>query len=231
MNKVELAARFPVIKLGASCFANLSEERLKDLEAHKRQITFQKGDIISKQGTFAPSVMFVLDGFIKEYIEGNGGKNTNLRLVGKGDFVALSGLFNNKVSNYSVMALSQVTLCLFDREYLLQVIQENPDMSFQLIHRYSELENSFFSMLHSHLYKQMHGKMARTLLYLNSFNTADCNVFEFMNRKDIAEFASVSTENAIRVLKSFETDGLIEIRDKDIHILNENALENIFQRG
>ena len=72
--------------------------------------------------------MFVLDGFIKEYIEGNGGKNTNLRLVGsKGDFfVALSGLFNNKVSNYSVMALSQVTLCLFDREYLLQVIQENP---------------------------------------------------------------------------------------------------------
>ena len=52
-----------------------------------------------------------------------------------------------------------------------------------------------------------------------------------MNRKDIAEFASVSTENAIRVLKSFETDGLIEIRDKEIHILNENALENIFQRG
>nr|WP_320059877.1 Crp/Fnr family transcriptional regulator [uncultured Bacteroides sp.] len=231
MNKTELSLRFPVIKLGATCFANLSDEKLRELEAHKRQITFQKGDIINKQGSFAPSVMFILHGFVKEFIEGISGRNTNLRIVGQGDFIALSGLFNNKVSNYSAMALGPVTLCLFDREYLLQLIQENPSVSFQLIHRYSELENSFFSLLHTHLYKQMHGKMARALLYLDSFRTDESNVFEFMSRKDIAEFASISTENAIRVLKSFESDNLIEVKDREIHILNPQALEVIYQKG
>ncbi|WP_321333579.1 Crp/Fnr family transcriptional regulator [uncultured Bacteroides sp.] len=231
MNKVELSLRFPVINLGATCFANLSDEKLCELEAHKRQITFQKGDIISKQGTFAPSVMFVLDGFVKEFIEGTAGKNTNLRIVGKGDFIALSGLFNNRVSNYSAMALSSVTLCLFDKEYLLKLIQENSDINFRLIHRYSELENSFFSLLHSHLYKQMNGKMARALLYLSSFNRDGINIFQYMSRRDIAEFASISTENAIRVLKIFESDGLIEIKEKKISLLNREALEMIFEKG
>ncbi len=229
---MDLSLRFPVIKLGATCFANLSDDKLRELEAHKRQITFQKGDIINKQGVFAPSVMFVLDGFAKEFIEGSRGKNTNLRIVSSGDFIALSGLFNaDKACNYSTMALSTVTLCLFEREYLLQVIQENPDMSFQLIRRYSDLENSLFSLLHSHLYKQMHGKMARALLYLDSFRTDTSNVFELMSRKDIAEFASVSTENAIRVLKSFEADNLIEMKDKEIRILNPKGLELIYQKG
>ena len=50
MNKVELAADF---RYQAEQVVLIFRERLKDLEAHKRQITFQKGDIISKQGTFA----------------------------------------------------------------------------------------------------------------------------------------------------------------------------------
>ena len=95
-------------------------------------------------------------------------------------------------------------------------------MSFQLIHRYSELENSFFSMLHSHLYKQMHGKMARTLLYLNSFNT-DCNVLNLWIEKTLPVCIRKHGER-YSGLKSFETDGLIEIRDKEIHILNETPL-------
>lgn len=231
MSTEELISKFPVIQLGASCFSKLSEEKLNELQEHKRQLTFQKGDIISKQGSFAPSVMFVLDGIVKEYIEGNASRNTNLRLVGQGEFIALSGLFNNKVSNYSVVALTDVTLCLFERDYLLSVIQENPEMSFQLIHRYSELENSFFDLLHSHLYKQMHGKVARALLYLHTFNTEHFNVFNYMSRKDLAEFAAVNTENAIRVLKNFEAEGLVRIHGKEIHVLNIEALERIYQKG
>ncbi len=231
MNAHELLTNFPVIQLGATCFSHLPEEQLKELEAHKKPLTFRQGDIISKQGNFAPSVMFVLRGYVKEYIESPSGRNTNLRLVGQGEFIALSGLFNSQPSNYSMMALTDVNLCLFERDYLLQVIKENPSMSFQLVQRYSELENSFFTLLNSHLSKQMHGKVARALLYLDTFNTEHLNIFDYMSRKDLAEFASVSTENAIRVLKSFESEGLVTIKGKEIHLLQREALERICDKG
>ncbi len=38
-------------------------------------------------------------------------------------------------------------------------------------------------------------------------------------------------ESAVKLLKNFEKDGLIELNDKDIKVLNHNALLEISKRG
>ncbi|MCL4484276.1 MAG: helix-turn-helix domain-containing protein [Bacteroidetes bacterium] len=44
-------------------------------------------------------------------------------------------------------------------------------------------------------------------------------------------FAGVSTESAVRLLKNFEKEGLIELNEKDIRIIQPENLSEISKRG
>ncbi|MGL5729895.1 MAG: Crp/Fnr family transcriptional regulator, partial [Bacteroidales bacterium] len=116
---------FPVINKGAKCFSTLSAEELNELIKHKTQVNYCKGDMLFKQGAFSSGIMFVLDGFVKEFIEGPNSKRTSLRIVGAGDFLALSTLFSSDKMPYSISAVTDVTICLFDKDFILNLIKTN----------------------------------------------------------------------------------------------------------
>jgi len=77
----------------------------------------------------------------------------------------------------------------------------------------------------------MNGRIADTLLYINSLKDENAEIFQLLSRKDIAEFSGISTESTVKLLKSFEKDGLIILNEKDISILNTNALLEISKKG
>ncbi len=79
--------------------------------------------------------------------------------------------------------------------------------------------------------KQMNGRMADALLYLDAVQHEGQAVFVNLSRKDISDFAGVSTESAIKLLKNFEKDGLISLEEKDIVLLQHQALEEISRKG
>jgi hypothetical protein len=49
--------------------------------------------------------------------------------------------------------------------------------------------------------------------------------------KRVYKRAGISTESAVKLLKSFEKDGLIKLNDKDIQVLNTPSLMEISKRG
>jgi CRP/FNR family transcriptional regulator len=69
------------------------------------------------------------------------------------------------------------------------------------------------------------------LLYLNEIKNDFPEIFQLLSRKDIADFAGISTESAVKLLKTFEKDDLIALHEKDISIRKEQALMDIFKRG
>jgi CRP/FNR family transcriptional regulator len=77
----------------------------------------------------------------------------------------------------------------------------------------------------------MHGRLASSLLYLNSLKSALPNIFQLMSRKDLADFAGISTESTVKLLKSFEKEGLAELQDKDIILPDLEKLKEIQKRG
>jgi CRP/FNR family transcriptional regulator len=81
------------------------------------------------------------------------------------------------------------------------------------------------------MYKQMNGRIAETLLYIDSLKIENHDIFQLLSRKDIADFAGISTESAVKLLKSFEKDGLIELHEKDIVLVNHNELLEISKKG
>ena len=88
-------------------------------------------------------------------------------------------------------------------------------------------EARFYEIIKNISYKQMRGKLASAIIYLSSPEFASENVFTLLTRQDLAEFASVSTESTIKLLKEFEQENIIELKAKDIIILNHKNLLDI----
>lgn len=220
-----------ICDIQAPCFQLLSQEEIELVKASKTQVLFRKGDNLTKQGAFASYVLFIINGIARQYIEGDGVKSFNLRIVRPGEFVGLSSVFSKNTYNYSSVALTDCRAFLVEKQTIANVVQQNGMFGYNLIKRYCEQNSNLFETLHTTLYKQMNGRMAETLLYIESLKSEFPEIFQLLSRKDIADFAGTSTESAVKILKSLEKDGIIELKEKDIVILNQLILAEISKKG
>lgn len=220
-----------ICDIQAPCFQMLSAEEIELVRASKTQVLFRKGDNLTKQGAFASYILFVVSGLAKQYIEGDSTKNYNLRIIKPGEFVGLSAVFTKNTFHYSSIALTDCQVFLVEKDAIAMVVKQNGMFGFNIIKRYCEQNADLFDTVRSILYKQMNGRMADTLLYINGLKTENTEIFQLLSRKDMADFAGISTESAVKLLKSFEKDGLIILKEKDIEILNIEALVELGKRG
>jgi len=220
-----------ICDIQAPCFQMLSAEEAELVRASKTQVLFRKGDNLTKQGAFASYALFVINGLAKQYIEGEGGKSFNLRIIKPGEFVGLSAVFTKNTFNYSSVALTDCQVFLVEKETIASLIKQNGQFGFNMIKRYCEQNANLFDTLKTVLYKQMNGRMASTLLYINALKNENPEIFQLLSRRDLADFSGISTESAVKLLKSFEKDGLIDLQEKDIFLLNYNELEEISKKG
>jgi len=220
-----------ICDIQAPCFQMLSPEEAELVRASKTQVLFRKGDNLTKQGAFASYALFVINGLAKQYIEGDSSKNFNLRIIKPGEFVGLSAIFTKNTFNYSSVALTDCQVFLVEKDAITSVIKQNGLFGFNMIKRYCEQNANLFDTLRTVMYKQMNGRLADTLLYVDGLKSENPDVFQLLSRKDIADFAGISTESAVKLLKSFEKDGLIELNEKDIVLLNHKELGEISKKG
>lgn len=220
-----------ICDIQAPCFQMLSPDEVQLVRASKTQVLFRKGDSLTKQGAFASYILFVINGLARQYIEGEGSKDFNLRIIQPGEFVGLSAVFNKNTFYYSTVAITDCQVFLVEKDAVSKVIKQNGEFAFSIIKRYSELSSSLFESLHKVVYKQMNGRLAETLLYIYNLKQANPAIFQMLSRKDLADFAGISTESTVKLLKTFEKDGLIELNEKDVSILNPGALQEISRRG
>ncbi len=102
---------------------------------------------------------------------------------------------------------------------------------FNIIKRYFEQNTNLINTVRNLMYKQMNGRMADSLLYIDSLKNEKAEIFQLLSRKNLADFAGISTESAVKMLKTFEKDGLIKLQEKDIRIIKHNALLEISRKG
>lgn len=220
-----------ICDIQAPCFQTLSPEEAELVRNSKTQILFRKGDNLTKQGAFTSYTLFLIKGLAKQYIEGDGNKSFNLRIIKPGEFVGLSAIFQNNTFNYSSVALTDCQVFLVEKDAINHVCEQNGVFTTQIVRRYIQQNTNLYEKLSTLLYKQMNGRMADTLLYIDSLKNENPEIFQLLSRKDIADFAATSTESTVKLLKNFEKDGLIELHEKDIVVVNHKELIEISKKG
>lgn len=220
-----------ICDIQAPCFQMLIPEEVEVVRSSRTQVLFRKDDTLTKQGAFASYVLFIIDGFAKQYLEADGIKNYNLRIVKPGEFLGLSAVFSENTFNYSTVALTDCHVFLVEKEAIAKVVKQNGMFGFNIIKRYCEQNTNLINTVRNLMYKQMNGRMADTLLYIDAVKNEKSDIFQLLSRKDLADFAGISTESTVKLLKMFEKDGLIRLNEKDIRILKPDTLLEISRRG
>jgi CRP/FNR family transcriptional regulator len=218
-------------EIQAPCFQMLSKEEIELVKVSQTQVLFRRGDNLTKQGAFASYILFIIKGLAKQYIESENNRNFNLRIIQPGEFVGLSSVFSKNIFNYSTVALTDCQAFLVEKEAIVKVVSGNGNFGMNIIKRYCEQNTNLTETLSNVLFKQMNGRIAETLLYIDNLKSENPDVFVLLSRKDIADFAGISVESAVKLLKTLEKETIIRLHEKDIVLLDKNKLEQISKNG
>ena len=212
-------------------FEQMFPEELKILEGNKTKIAYLKGENIFKQGAFAPYVIYIVSGLVKVYLQTGYDKQINIGIAQKGEFLAFSSVFGEKVHSYSTQAITNAEVCMIEKESLKNALLKNPEFALQITSKNYRNERLLIEIIKNLSYKQMRGKLASAIIYLSQIEFLNENIFENLTRQEIADFASISTESAIKFLKEFEKEGIVILNGKNIEIIHHEKLEQLSKNG
>ncbi len=211
-------------------FQSLSKEEIALLNDHRVELKFNKGEVVCKQGSFATHLLFVKKGLTKSYLEED--NRTQIICINpSGCFLELPSMSVDNVFHYTVAALEDVEVCFFDLQIINQIAQSNANFAWFLLKIGHEAQILTFERFFSLTQKQLHGRMADILLCLANRVYGSYDFVLNFSRKDLADLTAMSNESAIRILKDFKDDHIIETEGKGIKIVNLEMLKKVSRFG
>lgn len=214
-----------------NCFNQLTEEEIAIIESNSVEVTYEKGETICKQGTFASHIMMVEDGLAKIYIEGQG-ETLILKIMPAGNIIGLSSLIEgNNVFQYSAQAYVKTRVKLMEINTFKSVLESNGKFATKIISLLSQNSVITFGRFFCLTKKQTYGRMADILLCLAN-RIYKMKKFPLqLTRKELAELASMSVETTVRSLTRFKEEKIIKITKESIEILDMDKLTSISING
>jgi len=201
------------------------------IESNKITLTYKKGEIISKQGSFASHIIYLKKGLAKVYLEGKS-KNLILTITPPGNLMGLPCLYDgNNVFLYSASTYIDSEVELIDIDLFKQLLLQNSKFAFAIIKTLNASTVQTFGRFYCFTHKQMHGRLADILLCLSQRIYGSDSFNLPLSRSDLAELTGMSTESVIRVMKDFKDDGLIKTDGKDIELIDIEMLLKISEVG
>jgi CRP/FNR family transcriptional regulator len=221
-----------VCKFKAGCFDVLTHPELQVVSESKLKINYKKGETIRKQGSFTKGVLYISRGVAKVYKEmDHMDQNSIVAFYKPGQMIGLSSLFTDKTAQYTVVAMTDCTICCIEIETFQQLMHNNGDFAVDIIRSINEQNSLLLDYQISNNHKQLHGRLAEALLFLREY-LFESDVFDLnLSRRDLAEYTNMSTMSVVRILKSFKEDGLIEDINGMLKILDAEKLGKISRIG
>jgi CRP-like cAMP-binding protein len=214
----------------AACFIQ-KVKNVNDFHSLKKNhIIYKKRETVVKEGTRVSNILYVIDGLVKLYIEGPD-KNIIIKILTSDNFIGLTSLFGDDTYYFSAEALRETRVCTIDTEDYKTLIANCCDFSRELSGWYCQNYNMMLSKCLNLGLRQLNGKLANTLLYLNSKEFEGFDVFSHISRNDLAELSGMSMESVVRLLAEFNNEKIIEIKGKRIEIKNLKQLKEINRKG
>ena len=222
----------------ASCRLNelclpiaLNESEIQQLDdIVERNRPYKKGEHLYRQGDDFRSVYAVRSGSFKSYVLSNSGQSRVTGFYLPGEIIGMDGIANKQYTN-STVALEHASICEIPFHQLERLSHELPN-----------LQHHFFAIMGNEIAKdqQIHTllstytaeeRTASFLLGLSSrFARVSLSPVRFnltMTRNDIGEYLGLTVETVSRIFTSLQKKGLLAVNNREIELLDIDALRNI----
>jgi len=212
-------------------FNHLSMDEMRYINDNRYEAKFRAGEIIFKQGSPTSHIVSFSVGLAKLYMEANNQRDVIISLVQPTTLIGGPGLYIDGRHKFSLAALVDCNVCFIDIKPFKELIRSNTDFAISLIEDISLKDYRLMQRLVNTSIKQSHGRMAETLLYLADTVFMKDEFDIVLSRQELADITGMSKEGAIRILKEFKSDGLIDCENQIFRILDIKRLEEISING
>ncbi|MEY4875713.1 MAG: hypothetical protein RL708_862 [Bacteroidota bacterium] len=210
-----------------SVFNVLDNEQVAELNQNKSCSSYKKGQIIFNENAMPNGLYCVNLGKIKLSTLGFDGKEQILRLAKSGDVLGYRALLANERYHCSAVALEDCSICIIDKKYFQQSIENNHKLLFEMVKKISSDLKTAEEHIVSLSQKNVRERVAEALLFLKAtygLMDDEQTINVSLSREEIADYVGTATETAIRLLSEFNQDKIIELSGKKIKIINLQKL-------
>ena len=203
------------------------DEFKNHIHDHGKEFNFELGEAIYRQGDNSNMVYLILKGVVKTHKLDEQGKELITGIYKADDFFGFTSFTKNIAYKEYASAIEDCHLAGISKEQLKKALENNYNLIMELMQILAESLSDTREQLLEMAYGSVRRKTATTLLRFAEKLKEDDHGNIHILRSDLAGVAGMATETLIRTLSSFKKEGLIEIRDRNIKILDMNKLRSI----
>lgn len=212
-------------------FGDLKPEELDYIIPFLKERQFKKNHILMFENDESDDIYFLRSGMVKIYRMYEG-KEVVLSITTPGDVVGeaepLSGS-NHRIS--TVEALEHVCTWLISSQDFLHIVDKYPIILKNAYKIMVERTRMLNRMIRYLTFYDVRGKVANLILDLYyNFGVAHENGFKIqlkINQTLLANMIGITRESFSKTLSEFQDEGLLELREKYLYLLNMKLLETI----
>jgi CRP/FNR family cyclic AMP-dependent transcriptional regulator len=211
-----------------SFFAPLSEEELLTLLPYLKEKEYKKNHVIFHEGEPGRYLFMVRSGNVKVYKLSEDGKEKILRVFGPGDFFAELPLLDGGRYPATAETLSKTELLCLSREDFLKTLSDIPEMTKKIFEIVGDRLRHFTTAVTDLTLKDASNRLAGFLLEKaeenDRFTSKEVRFPIELTHQEIASLIGTARETVSRTLKQFQKEGVIEIKDRYVTVLDKERL-------
>lgn len=210
---------------------SLTKNELVRISGCKTSKIIKKGEPLFQEGEHINGIFCIKDGLCKVSKMSDNGRDQIIHLIRKGDIIGERSLINDEVSNLKAVAVNDMEVCFIPKEEIIKDLQNNSNFSMDMLKKMASSLKNADNVIVDMAQKTVKQRLADTLIFLDDkFEKAeDGSIGILLTREDIANIIGTATESAIRLLSEFKKKKLINLKGKQIFVLNIPELQQISQ--
>ena len=203
-------------------------DRIDEVVASRRKV--KRGDMLFRNGDKFANLFAVRTGFFKTCITTEDGRNQVTGFQMAGEVMGLDGIVHD-VHTCNAVALEDAEVCVmpFDRiEELSREVNALQHHVHKIMSREIVRENGVMMLLGSMRAEERLAAFLLNLMQrLHARGFSQSELVLRMTREEIGSYMGLKLETVSRTFSKFVEDGIIEVKQRHIRVLNGDALRNI----
>ena len=208
---------------------SLTKQELIRISTCKDEKIIKRGEVLFNEGEHINGVFCIQSGVCKVSKMSDNGRNQIIHLIKKGDILGERSLINNEVSNLNATAINDMEVCFIPKEEIIKDLQNNSNFSMDILKKMAASLKNADDVIVDMAQKTVKQRLAATLVFLdNKFEKNENGSLNILlTREDIANIIGTATESAIRLLSDFKKKNFIDLKGKEVFILNTTELQKL----
>ncbi|MAU16812.1 MAG: transcriptional regulator [Muricauda sp.] len=194
---------------------------------HGQLLSFKKDETIYSRGDHSNMVYLILKGVVKSCGLDEEGKELITSIYAEDDFLGFTSLTDHLPYEEYAVAMEDVELAGISKEKVKAILEDNKSVSLELMDLITGDLVNIKKQLLQMAYSSVRKKTAQTLLMFCKAINRDKQGPLKIARSDLAGVAGIATESLIRTLSDFKHEGLIAIENRNILVLDKEALAQV----